>query len=129
MAAFDHDRPLWEFTLVEGLPEGRGALVMKVHHALTDGIGGIQIAAHVVDLEREPADLGPCPTRPSAPDHGPLDALADALGVQPAPIGGHGAGSGPALPRRGRATVRHPIARCAATRPRLPARSPGSCGR
>ncbi|MGZ4737191.1 MAG: wax ester/triacylglycerol synthase domain-containing protein [Acidimicrobiia bacterium] len=78
MAAFDHDRPLWEFTLLEGLPEGRSALVMKVHHSLTDGIGGIQIATHVVDLERTPAHLGPLPDEPTAQHHGPLDALVDA---------------------------------------------------
>ena len=39
MTAFDPERPLWEFTVLEGLPKGRAALVMKVHHALTDGIG------------------------------------------------------------------------------------------
>ena len=66
MTAFDHDRPLWEFTLLEGLPDGRAALVMKVHHALTDGIGGIQIAAHVVDLERSPPRSARCPTSRSA---------------------------------------------------------------
>ena len=37
LTAFDDDRPLWEFTLVEGLPDGRAALVMKLHHALTTG--------------------------------------------------------------------------------------------
>lgn len=78
MAAFDHDRPLWEFTLLEGLLEGRSALVMKVHHSLTDGIGGIQIAAHVMDLEREPVDLGPLPDEPTTRNHGPFDALTDA---------------------------------------------------
>ena len=52
MAAFDPVRPLWEFTLVEGLVGGRAALVMKVHHALTDGIGGIELAMHLFDLGR-----------------------------------------------------------------------------
>jgi hypothetical protein len=50
MGAFDRDRPLWEFTMVEGLPGGTAALILKVHHALTDGIGGVQIAA----LRRRP---------------------------------------------------------------------------
>lgn len=66
MTAFDPARPLWEFTLVEGLTEGRSALVMKVHHSLTDGIGAIQLAQHVVDLQREPADPGPMPDVPPA---------------------------------------------------------------
>lgn len=78
-AAFDPARPLWEITLVEGLRGGRAALVVKVHHALTDGIGGIQLAAHVVDAEREPADLGPMPPVPTGATHGPLDGPVEAL--------------------------------------------------
>ncbi len=79
MAAFDPERPRWEFTLVEGLEGGAAALVLKVHHALTDGVGGVQIAALVVDLEREGSDLGPLP--PVPPDEGaaPFGELAEAL--------------------------------------------------
>jgi diacylglycerol O-acyltransferase len=77
MAAFDPARPLWEFTLIDGLTGGRAALVMKLHHSLTDGIGGVQIAAHVVDLEPEPEDLGPMPGAPRASRRGPLDPWWD----------------------------------------------------
>ena len=80
MTAFDPARALWEFTLVEGLTDDRAALVMKVHHALTDGIGGIELAEHVVDLQREPADLGPLPEAPSAARVGPARLALDALG-------------------------------------------------
>ncbi len=80
MSAFDPARPLWEFTLVEGLTGGRAALLMKVHHALTDGIGGVQLAAHVVDLERQPSDLGPMPELPSAPSHSLTDSVLEAIG-------------------------------------------------
>jgi diacylglycerol O-acyltransferase / wax synthase len=52
--AFDPARPLWEMTLVEGLDGGRAALLMKLHHALTDGIGGVQLAMELFDLEPEP---------------------------------------------------------------------------
>ena len=52
MAAFDKDRPLWEFTLVEGLAGGRAALIQKVHHAFTDGVGGIQMAELLLDESR-----------------------------------------------------------------------------
>ena len=80
MTAFDPARPLWEFTLVEGL-RGRGAaLVMKVHHALTDGLGGIDLAAHVVDAQREPADLGPMPPAPSVSPHGAVEQVGEAIG-------------------------------------------------
>ena len=79
MAAFDPARPLWEMTLVEDMAGGQAALIMKVHHALTDGIGGIQIAAHVVDLEEGPVDVGPCPDAPTAPTRGPFDAWWDLI--------------------------------------------------
>ena len=49
MTAFDHAHPLWEFTLVERLEGERAALLMKVHHALTDGIGGMQLALELFD--------------------------------------------------------------------------------
>jgi len=80
MTAFDPARALWEFTLVEGLTGGRAALVMKVHHALTDGIGGIQLAQQLVDLQREPADLGPMPEAPSTDRPGPARLALDSVG-------------------------------------------------
>jgi WS/DGAT/MGAT family acyltransferase len=49
--AFDKDRPLWELCVVEGLPGKRAAFVMKVHHAIADGLGMVQLLAHMVDLE------------------------------------------------------------------------------
>jgi len=82
MTAFDHDRALWEFTLLEGLPEKRAALVMKFHHALTDGVGGVEMAAHVVDFAREAPDPGPMPPAPPASEHGSTEALADTLGYR-----------------------------------------------
>lgn len=82
MTAFDPARPLWEFTLVSGLTDGRAALLMKVHHALTDGVGGIDLAAHVVDLEREPADLGPMPDVPTGQSHGSAARLGESLGFE-----------------------------------------------
>lgn len=78
MGAFDHERPLWQITLLEGLPDDRAALVIKVHHALTDGIGGIQLATHVVDFERETTPIGPLPELPVGRRRGPLDGMADA---------------------------------------------------
>ena len=82
MAAFDPARPLWEFTLVDGLENGRAALVLKVHHSLTDGIGGIQVAQHVIDLSAEPSDLGPMPDLPTSDPlpFGSAGPLLDALG-------------------------------------------------
>src|SRR5690606_41511380 len=72
MAAFDPARPLWELTLVEGLEGGQAALLLKVHHALTDGVGGLALAEHVVDRSRRPADLGPLPPLAQPDDDGGL---------------------------------------------------------
>lgn len=45
----DRNRPLWEMYLVEGLAEGRVALVTKTHQALVDGIGAIEIGEVLFD--------------------------------------------------------------------------------
>jgi len=60
----DRARPLWEFTLIDGLPDGRAALLQKVHHAITDGVGGLRLSLALVDFERDPdqpADEAPAP--------------------------------------------------------------------
>jgi WS/DGAT/MGAT family acyltransferase len=77
--AFDPIRPRWELTVLEGLPAGRSALVMKVHHALTDGIGGIQLAHHLVDLDRRGGRRPPVARQPPAPDGDPVERVADAV--------------------------------------------------
>jgi diacylglycerol O-acyltransferase / wax synthase len=79
MTAFDPARPLWELTVVEGLEGGGAALVLKVHHALTDGIGGIQLAEHVVDLARSPDDRGELPPVPTVPPRGKVDRMGRAI--------------------------------------------------
>lgn len=78
MTAFDPIRPRWEAVLVEGVTrEGTAltgtartstALVLKLHHALTDGIGGIELAHHLFDLDGDTeitADLPPEPASES----------------------------------------------------------------
>lgn len=62
--AFDKDRPLWELTVVEGLSKQRSVLVMKVHHAITDGVGMVRMLQHMVDLEPAPDRSGQQPPRP-----------------------------------------------------------------
>lgn len=58
MTAFDPARPLWRSTLLTGLNGAGCALVMTVHHSLTDGIGGIQIATALLDFDRAGTDRG-----------------------------------------------------------------------
>ncbi|HZN14865.1 MAG TPA: wax ester/triacylglycerol synthase domain-containing protein [Acidimicrobiales bacterium] len=68
--AFDPSRPLWQLTIVEGLEGGRAALLAKMHHTITDGVGGVRMSAMFLDIERdatdEPAlDPGPAAESPS----------------------------------------------------------------
>lgn len=62
---FDRTRPLWELTVVEALEGGRAALVQKVHHTITDGVGGMRFSLALLDLERDPAPGVQAPTAPS----------------------------------------------------------------
>ncbi|MDX6359722.1 MAG: diacylglycerol O-acyltransferase / wax synthase [Nocardioidaceae bacterium] len=79
MGEFDHSRPMWTATLVEGLTDGGAAIIVKMHHSLADGIGGMQIAALVFDFQAEPADLGPLPRVPSATTVLPFDGVRRSL--------------------------------------------------
>jgi diacylglycerol O-acyltransferase len=51
----DRDKPLWEVWLVEGLEEDRFAVLSKTHHALVDGISGVDIMSVLFDTSPEPA--------------------------------------------------------------------------
>ena len=63
---FDRDRPLWEMALVQGWDGERSAVIIKLHHAITDGVGGMAMAASLFDLTRTPStDLGPMPDAPT----------------------------------------------------------------
>ncbi len=65
MQGFDRDRPLWEMTVIEGLTDDRAAVIMKIHHSITDGVGAVKIGMVLFDLERIPP--GPTPPMPAAP--------------------------------------------------------------
>lgn len=52
---FDRTRPLWQFIVVEGLVDGRAALIQKLHHTFADGQASIALSMQFLDLERAPA--------------------------------------------------------------------------
>lgn len=74
-APLDRSRPLWEFTIVEGLEGGRAALLQKVHHTITDGVRGVKLSMSILDFEPDP----PGPPEPSPVQRIAAEALAGEL--------------------------------------------------
>jgi WS/DGAT/MGAT family acyltransferase len=69
MQGFDRARPLWEFVVVEDFDGERAALIQKLHHAVTDGVGGMLLMQRVYDQTADPAptkDVPPLAERPTA---------------------------------------------------------------
>ena len=79
----DRARPLWQFTVIEGLRGGRAALFQKMHHTFTDGEGGMRLSLMFLDIEPDADEaarsdaLGDDP-EPEGPS-GPLDVLRDTI--------------------------------------------------
>ena len=69
---------LWEMHLIEGLADGRAAILVKTHHASVDGMAGMQALTALVDLEADPAPLDGAPDWSPAPSPGPVGLLAGA---------------------------------------------------
>lgn len=82
----DRGRPLWECWVVDGLPDGRWALVMKVHHSVADGVAAGAMLEALCDAPDEadavahqaPADRSSAPPPPSL---NPLTWVAGAVHV------------------------------------------------
>src|SRR5271167_3020571 len=75
----DRSKPLWEIWLVERLTGGRFALIAKTHHALVDGISGVDITTVLFDTAREPAPTAPASPWSAKPLPGPAKLLGEAL--------------------------------------------------
>lgn len=80
MAGFDRARPLWEYTLVEGLPDGGAAMILKVHHSMTDGVGGMKLLLMLFDFEPEPPPAVPLDRVEAVPVYGAIDLLWESAG-------------------------------------------------
>ncbi|MFZ4517897.1 MAG: WS/DGAT/MGAT family O-acyltransferase [Microthrixaceae bacterium] len=78
----DRRRPLWEAWLVEGLEDGRWALIFKVHHCMVDGISGVGLLTVLLDLSPDAPLPEPEPWSPEPVPSGAalvLDAWGGAL--------------------------------------------------
>jgi WS/DGAT/MGAT family acyltransferase len=88
MIGFDRARPLWEFTLVEGLADGRAALIEKLHHSLADGVGAIELALMMLDETRQGDDRGAMPALPAPGPAAPAVVFRDAVEERMAQVTG-----------------------------------------
>ncbi|TXH26529.1 MAG: wax ester/triacylglycerol synthase family O-acyltransferase [Mycobacterium sp.] len=77
----DRSRPLWEMYLVEGLANGRVAVVGKIHHALADGVASANLLALGMDITEGPQRDNDLYVTDPAPSRGQLvrSAFADHL--------------------------------------------------
>lgn len=76
MQAFDRARPLWELYLVSGLEGGRTGVIMKLHHAISDGVGLVRMTEGLIErsVDEEAVASGRAPASPVA-GFPPDDAL------------------------------------------------------
>ncbi len=75
----DRDYPLWEYWLVQGLGQGRWALISKVHHCMVDGVSGTDLYRVIFDTSPEPPPLPTVEERPAPPEPSGLELAARAL--------------------------------------------------
>ena len=75
MTPFDGARSPWESVLIEGLPDGRAAHLLKMHHSTTDGMGGFQLFSQLHSRSREPTLQKPQPPIPLPEWATPTDLL------------------------------------------------------
>lgn len=129
----DRRRPLWELWFVEGLEGDRVAVVQKTHHALVDGISGVDVATVLFDLSPETTRFDVPRWQPVPPPSGAqllLESLVERA-VEPAEVA-RSVRSALRVPRsvvQGAGDVVQALRRNAATAPRTPWNAPISSHR
>src|SRR3954452_17550286 len=96
----DRSKPLWELWLVPGMKRKRFALVTKTHHALVDGVSGVDIATVLFDFKPVPEPAEPDQTWIASPEPSGASLLVKGVeGLLGAPVG---------VARRVESAIRHP---------------------
>jgi WS/DGAT/MGAT family acyltransferase len=75
----DREKPLWEMSLIDGLQDGYQAVLTKTHHAMLDGVGGMDLAMMLFDLEPDPPEIEPEEPLIADPWPSPVELVRDAL--------------------------------------------------
>jgi len=75
----DRSKPLWEIWIVHGLEGGRFALISKTHHALVDGVSGVDIATVLFDLSPVPEELEADDGWTPSPEPSDVELVADGV--------------------------------------------------
>lgn len=107
MAPFDRARPPWETLLLEGLPDGKAAFLLKLHHSITDGLGLVQLLEQLHSRVREHSPDKPQPVPDDIRETDAIGALAAQLSEDaralPSALGSAGATALRALRTPGKA--------------------------
>ena len=82
----DRARPLWEVWVVEGLEDGRWAIVSKVHHCMVDGVSSTDLMSVLFDDQPDAARLSAPPWRPR-PEPTVIELIAQSLIGALSPVG------------------------------------------
>ena len=84
----DRSKPLWELWLIQGLEGNRFAVISKTHHALVDGVSGVDIASVLFDLGPVPQQVAPDDEWKPHPEPSQTELVADGVkGIAKAPFG------------------------------------------
>jgi diacylglycerol O-acyltransferase len=79
----DRSKPLWDIHVVDGLKDGRGALILRAHHSLADGVSGVALVSAMLDTNPEgPGTVKKPHFRPRkapAQNYSLMDALSTAV--------------------------------------------------
>jgi WS/DGAT/MGAT family acyltransferase len=110
MQDFDRARALWETTLLDGLENGGAAVICKFHHALTDGIGGVQIAMNLFNLSEKLYEREPLPPEPEVSTPSWLSGYRDTWRYDTGVLANAVAGAVKVAPRLVYDSVRRPVA-------------------